>query len=90
MKKSQKLSCLIIAAVAMLTFYSCGADPSTGSTSVVDSGDLGDEETSGAPAATPTIESKSIFVATLLSGESFESQKVLENQPLALWFWAPG
>ena len=90
MKKSQKLSCLIIAAVAMLTFSSCGADPSTDSTSVVDSGDLGAEETSGAPAATPTIESKSIFVATLLSGESFESQKVLENQPLALWFWAPG
>ena len=74
MKKSQKLSRLIIAAVAMLTFSSCGADPST----------------SGAPAETPTIESKSIFVATLLSGESFESQKVLENQPLALWFWAPG
>ena len=90
MKKSQKLSRLIIAAVAMLTFSSCGADSSTGSTSVVDSGDLGDEETSGAPAETPTIESKSIFVATLLSGESFESQKVLQNQPLALWFWAPG
>ena len=90
MKKSQKLSCLIIAAVAMLTFSSCGADQSTGSTSVVNSGDLGDEETSGAPAETPTIESKAIFVATLLSGESFESQKVLENQPLALWFWAPG
>ena len=90
MKKSQILSCLIIAAVAMLTISSCGSDPSTGSTSVVDSGDLGDEEISGAPAATSTNESKSIFVATLLSGESFESQKVLENQPLALWFWAPG
>jgi len=74
----------------MLTFSSCGSDQSTGSTSVVDSGDLGDEETSGVPAETPTTESKAIFVATLLSGESFESQKVLENQPLALWFWAPG
>lgn len=90
MKNSKKLSCLIVAAVAMLTFSSCGADPSTGSTSVVDSSDLGAEEVSGATATTPTNESKSIFVATLLGGQSFESQKVLENQPLALWFWAPG
>ena len=40
--------------------------------------------------AASTSESKSNFVATLLGGQTFESQKVLENQPLALWFWAPG
>ena len=82
MKKSQKLSGLIIAVVAVLTFSGCGADSEIAEPDI--------STTSPSPVAAPTNESKSIFIATLLNGESFESQKVLENQPLALWFWAPG
>ena len=40
--------------------------------------------------ATQPSSSTAIFTATLLSGATFDSTKVLESQPLALWFWAPG
>jgi len=80
----------LVAVLSLLTVFGCGADPSTitdsSSSSVVAPTDSLTEEN----ATTPTSESKSNFVATLLSGQTFESQKVLENQPLALWFWAPG
>ena len=80
----------LVAVLSLLTVFGCGADPSTitdsSSSSVVAPTDSLTEEN----ATTPTSESKPNFVATLLSGQTFESQKVLENQPLALWFWAPG
>jgi hypothetical protein len=80
----------LVAVLSLLTIFGCGADPSTitdsSSSSAVESADSLTEENATSTAS----ESKSNFVATLLSGQTFESQKVLENQPLALWFWAPG
>ena len=80
----------LVAILSLLTVFGCGADPSTvtdsSSSSVVAPTDSLTEEN----ATTPTSESKSNFVATLLGGQTFDSQKVLANQPLALWFWAPG
>ena len=80
----------LVAVLSLLTVFGCGADPSTitdsSSSSAVEPADSLTEENATSTAS----ESKSNFVATLLSGQTFESQKVLENQPLALWFWAPG
>jgi uncharacterized protein YcfL len=80
----------LVAVLSFLTVFGCGADPSTitdsSSSSVVAPTDSLTEEN----ATTTASKSKSNFVATLLSGQTFDSQKVLENQPLALWFWAPG
>ena len=76
----------LLSLLSLLTVFGCGADPTTSSSSAVAPTDSLTEDNS----ATSTSESKSNFVATLLGGQTFESQKVLENQPLALWFWAPG
>ncbi len=76
----------VLSLLSLLTVFGCGADPTTSSSSAVESA----ETASNDDATTSTSESKSNFVATLLGGQTFESQKVLENQPLALWFWAPG
>ena len=78
----------LVAVLSLLTVFGCGADPtaSLNSSSAVESA----ETASNDDATTSTSESKSNFVATLLGGQTFDSQKVLENQPLALWFWAPG
>jgi hypothetical protein len=82
----------LVAVLSLLTVVGCGADPSTITDSSSSSSSAVEpaETASNDDATTPTSESKSNFVATLLSGQTFESQKVLENQPLALWFWAPG
>jgi hypothetical protein len=90
MRTHLKFTRNLVAILSLLTVFGCGADPSTitdsSSSSAVESADSLTEEN----ATSTTSESKSNFVATLLSGQTFESQKVLENQPLALWFWAPG
>ena len=80
----------LVAVLSLLTVFGCGADPSTSSNSSSSSMVAPTDSLTEENATTPTSESKSNFVATLLSGQTFESQKVLENQPLALWFWAPG
>ena len=80
----------LVAVLSLLTVFGCGADPSTITDSSSSSAAESAETASNDDATTSTSESKSNFVATLLSGQTFESQKVLENQPLALWFWAPG
>ena len=80
----------LVAVLSLLTVFGCGADPSTIADSSSSSAVESAETASNDDATTSASESKSNFVATLLSGQTFESQKVLENQPLALWFWAPG
>ena len=76
---------------SLFVVSSCGADGSTGSSQTETS------ETSAATEVAPensetnsAIDAKAQFTATLLSGATFDSAKVLESQPLALWFWAPG
>ncbi len=66
----------------MLTVFGCGAD----SAKQTDPAKTSDQQTQ----ATQAPSSPAIFTATLLSGATFDSTKVLEAQPLALWFWAPG
>ena len=80
----------LLSLLSLLTVFGCGADPLTSSSSSSSSSDASADSLTEDNTATSTSESKSNFVATLLGGQTFESQKVLENQPLALWFWAPG
>ena len=90
MRTHLKFTRNLVAVLSLLTVFGCGADPSTSSNSSSSSVVTPTDSLTEDDATTPTSESKSNFVATLLSGQTFESQKVLENQPLALWFWAPG
>ena len=90
MRTHLKFTRNLVAVLSLLTVFGCGADPSTSSNSSSSSVVAPTDSLTEDDATTPTSESKSNFVATLLSGQTFESQKVLENQPLALWFWAPG
>ena len=48
------------------------------------------EDASEKSASNSLLDAKAQFTATLLSGATFDSATVLEKQPLALWFWAPG
>ncbi len=66
----------------MLAVFGCGAD----SAKQTDPVKTSDQQTQ----ATQASSSPAIFTATLLSGATFDSTKVLASQPLALWFWAPG
>jgi len=86
--KSLKLSGQIFASVLVLTVFGCGSD-SANQTDPAKSPEQLTQETQ-ATQATQAPSSPAIFTATLLSGETFDSTKVLESQPLALWFWAPG
>ena len=84
MNKSLKLSGRILASSLILTVFGCGSD----SAKQTDPSNTSEQAT---PATESTQSSSpAIFSATLLSGATFESTKVLESQPLALWFWAPG
>ena len=91
MNKSLKLSGQIFASVLILTVFGCGADSANQTDPADTSGQLtqSTESTQSTP-ATQTSSSPAIFTATLLSGAIFDSAKVLDSQPLALWFWAPG
>ncbi|MEN9648498.1 MAG: hypothetical protein RLZ17_534 [Actinomycetota bacterium] len=75
----------------MLTVFGCGAD-SANQTDPAKTSEQATQSTESTQAtqATQASSSPAIFTATLLSGATFDSTKVLESQPLALWFWAPG
>ena len=90
MRTHLKFTRNLVAVLSLLTVFGCGADPSTITDSSSSSAVESAETASNDDATTSTSESKSNFVATLLGGQTFDSQKVLESQPLALWFWAPG
>ena len=66
---------------------SCGADGSMSSVQTEATETVAASETSS---ENPSIDANAQFTATLLSGAIFNSATVLESQPLALWFWAPG
>ncbi len=87
MNKSLKLSGQIFASVLILTVFGCGAD-SVKQTDPTKTSEQLTESTQSTPATKAS--SPAIFTATLLSGAIFNSATVLEAQPLALWFWAPG
>ena len=90
MRTHLKFTRNLVAILSLLTVFGCGADPTTSSNSSSNSVVAPTDSLTEDDATTSTSESKSNFVATLLGGQTFDSQKVLENQPLALWFWAPG
>jgi hypothetical protein len=90
MRTHLKFTRNLVAVLSLLTIFGCGADPSTITDSSSSSAAESAETASNDDATTSASESKSNFVATLLGGQTFDSQKVLANQPLALWFWAPG
>ena len=93
MNKSLKLSGQIFACILTLTLFGCGADSVKQTDPTKTSEQLTQStESTQSTQATPATQASSpaIFTATLLSGATFDSTKVLESQPLALWFWAPG
>ena len=71
----------------LLGVSSCGAD---GSTSTVQADATETVAASETSSENLLIDADAQFTATLLSGATFDSATVLESQPLALWFWAPG
>ena len=72
---------------SLLGVSSCGADGSTGASQTAVNETVAASEVAPENSA---IDAKAQFTATLLSGATFDSATVLEAQPLALWFWAPG
>ena len=77
----------LVLVFSLLGVSSCGADGSA------DTSQTAVNETVAASEVAPensAIDAKAQFTATLLSGATFDSATVLETQPLALWFWAPG
>ena len=74
---------------SLLLVSSCGPDGST-TTADPESTEIDAAVDSTDATDTSTIDAKAQFTATLLSGATFESATVLQSQPLALWFWAPG
>ena len=93
MNKSLKLSGQIFATILILTVVGCGSDSAkqTDPSNTLEQATPATESTQATRSTQSTqASSPAIFSATLLSGATFESTKVLESQPLALWFWAPG
>ncbi len=88
MNKSLKLSGQLFACILTLTVFGCGADSAKQTDPTKTSEQL--TQSTESTQATQASSSAAIFTATLLSGATFDSTKVLESQPLALWFWAPG
>ena len=79
----------LILVFSLFLVSSCGPDGST-TTSETEPSETGAAVETTNTTSTSTIDAKAQFTGKLLSGAKFESAKVLENQPLALWFWAPG
>ncbi|HBQ52350.1 MAG TPA: hypothetical protein DD711_05835 [Acidimicrobium sp.] len=80
---------------SLLAANSCGADGSTDSNQIDSNATIVASESTAEnlppqAAINSKIDANAQFTATLLSGAKFDSVKVLETQPLALWFWAPG
>ena len=81
----------LVLVFSLLGVSSCGADGSTGtSQTAVNETVAASEVAPENSASNSAIDAKAQFTATLLSGATFDSATVLETQPLALWFWAPG
>jgi hypothetical protein len=93
MNSSKKFVQNLVLVFSLFLVSSCGPDGSTttNETEPAETGSAGDtsiaadDSTNASP-----IDAKAKFTATLLSGATFDSATVLQSQPLALWFWAPG
>ena len=80
----------LVLVFSLLLVSSCGPDGST-TTAKTESAVTADSSVAPTNSASNTaINAKAQFTATLLSGATFDSATVLQSQPLALWFWAPG
>ena len=77
----------LVLVFSLLGVSSCGADGSTSTSQTAVNETVTASEVAPQNSA---IDAKAQFTATLLSGAIFNSATVLEAQPLALWFWAPG
>ena len=89
MNSPKKFTRSLVLAFSLLLVSSCGPDGST-TTAEVESTEIDAAVDSTNATETSTIDAKAQFTATLLSGATFDSATVLQSQPLALWFWAPG
>ena len=89
MHSPKKFTRNLVLVFSLLLVSSCGADGST-TTAEVESTEIDAAVDSTNATETSTIDAKAQFTATLLSGATFDSATVLQSQPLALWFWAPG
>ncbi|PHX93577.1 MAG: hypothetical protein CK542_03590 [Acidimicrobium sp.] len=87
MHSPKKFTRNLVLVFSLLLVSSCGAD---GSTSTAQTEDTETVATSEASSENLSIDAKAQFTATLLNGATFDSATVLQSQPLALWFWAPG
>ena len=90
MHPPKKFTRNLVLVFSLLLVSSCGPDGST-TTAETESAVTADSSVAATNSASNTaINAKAQFTATLLSGATFDSATVLQSQPLALWFWAPG
>ena len=89
MKSPKKFTRNLVLVFSLLLVSSCGPDGST-TTAETEATETGAAVDTTNATDTSAIDTKAQFTATLLSGATFDSATVLQSQPLALWFWAPG
>ena len=89
MHSPKKFTRNLVLVFSLLLVSSCGPDGST-TTAETESTEIASVVDSTNATGTSTIDAKAQSTATLLSGATFDSATVLQSQPLALWFWAPG
>lgn len=87
MNSPKKFTRSLVLVFSLLLVSSCGPD---GSTTTAETESAAIADSSDAAANSASNNAKAQFTATLLSGATFDSATVLQSQPLALWFWAPG
>ena len=87
MTRQAKFTRNLILIFSLLSVAGCGADgsASTTQTEATETVAVSEDLTENL-----SINANSRFTATLLSGATFDSATVLQFQPLAFWFWAPG
>jgi len=97
MNSPKKFTRNLVLVFSLLLVGSCGPDGSTvaDDSMVADDSTVADESESlnsnnDDNASDEIANNNANFTATLLSGATFDSATVLQSQPLALWFWAPG
>ena len=89
MNSPKKFTRNLVLVFSLLLVSSCGPDGST-TTAETEATETGATVDTTNAIDTSAIDTKAQFTATLLSGATFDSATVLQSQPLALWFWAPG
>jgi hypothetical protein len=90
MYSPKKFTRILVLVFSLLLVSSCGPDGSTTIAETETAAIADSSDTTANSASNNAINAKAQFTATLLSGATFDSTTVLQSQPLALWFWAPG